>query len=56
MPEGLEQRYQYYTCAETAKVRSAGYNGEFTTLEEAIRDYVLNYLEVDPRGATEERK
>jgi len=54
MPDGLEQRYQYYTCAETVRLREEGYNEEFTALEEAIRDYVQNYLEKDPRGAVEE--
>jgi ADP-L-glycero-D-manno-heptose 6-epimerase len=54
MPDGLEKRYQYYTCAEMAKVRAAGYSREFMSLEEAIRDYILNYLEVDPRGTSEE--
>lgn len=53
MPEGLEKRYQYYTCAETSKIRTAGYERAFTPLEEAVRDYVRNYLEQDPRGETE---
>lgn len=54
MPDGLEKRYQYYTCAETEKLRSIGYDFEFTSLEDAIRDYVLNYLEEDSRGEAEE--
>jgi ADP-L-glycero-D-manno-heptose 6-epimerase len=54
MPEGLEKRYQYFTCAETAKMRNIGYERAFTSLEDSVRDYVLNYLEQDPRGESEE--
>jgi len=53
MPEGLEKRYQYYTCAETGKIRTVGYDSAFMPLEESIRDYVQNYLEQDPRGEAE---
>lgn len=52
MPEGLEKRYQYYTCAETARLRDAGFAGDCTSLEHAVRDYVQNYLEKDSRGET----
>lgn len=48
MPEGLEKRYQYYTCAETAKLRESGFTKECTSLEDAVRDYVQNYLDNDP--------
>lgn len=44
MPEHLRDRYQYYTCAEMGKLRSLGYNEETTTLEDAVRDYICNYL------------
>lgn len=44
MPEHLRDRYQYYTCAEMGKLRSLGYNEETTSLEEAVRDYICNYL------------
>jgi len=53
MPDGLEKRYQYYTCAQMDKLRSAGFEGRFLSLEEAIREYVVNYLEKDPRGEIE---
>ena len=49
MPEGLEQRYQYYTAADTSKLKASGFDCRFTPLEEAIRDYVVNYLEGGPR-------
>ena len=53
MPDGLEKRYQYYTCAQMDKLRSAGFEGRSLSLEEAIREYVVNYLEKDPRGEIE---
>ncbi len=53
MPDGLEKRYQYYTCADTPKMSGAGLTGGFSSLEEAVRDYVVNYLMKDPRGERE---
>jgi ADP-L-glycero-D-manno-heptose 6-epimerase len=44
MPETLRPRYQYYTCADTSKLRKAGFQGETTVLEAAVGDYVKNYL------------
>ena len=44
MPEHLRDRYQYYTCAEMDKLRSLGYDKEPMTLQEAVRDYICNYL------------
>ncbi len=44
MPESIRHQYQYYTCADIAKVRATGYETETTPLEEAVRDYVQNYL------------
>ncbi len=44
MPEDLRGRYQYYTCAEMKKLKKAGYNENFYSLEEGIKDYVQNYL------------
>ncbi len=43
MPESLRARYQYYTRADVAKLRRAGYQKPFTTLEVGIRDY-CSYL------------
>lgn len=45
MPEELKGKYQYYTKAEMDKIKFAGYNLKTTPLEEAIKDYVINYLE-----------
>jgi ADP-L-glycero-D-manno-heptose 6-epimerase len=44
MPESLQAKYQYYTCADITKLQAAGYNGTTYALSEAVRDYVQNYL------------
>lgn len=43
-PESIRASYQYFTQADLAKVRRAGYTRPFTSLEDAIEDYVGNYL------------
>lgn len=45
MPESLQKRYQYFTQAQMAKLQDAGYTKPFTSLEEGVKDYVVNYLE-----------
>jgi ADP-L-glycero-D-manno-heptose 6-epimerase len=44
MPESIRNTYQYLTCAETAKIRAAGYSEPVTSLEDAVNDYIRNYL------------
>lgn len=44
MPDDLKGKYQYYTQADIAKLRAAGYDKPFHSLEEGVRDYVQNYL------------
>lgn len=44
MPENLRDRYQYHTQAELRRIRDAGYTAEITPLDEAVADYVRNYL------------
>ncbi len=44
MPESIRGTYQYLTCAETAKIRAAGYDKAVTPVEEAVSDYIRNYL------------
>ena len=44
MPIEIKDKYQYYTKADISKLRSIGYNKEFTSLENAINDYIQNYL------------
>lgn len=44
LPEILRDKYQYFTQADTAKLRRAGYAKPFTSLEDAVKDYVKSYL------------
>jgi len=44
MPEAIRDRYQYFTEARLDRLRAAGYEGQFTSLEEGIGDYVRGYL------------
>lgn len=44
MPEVLRDKYQYRTQADMTKLRKAGYDREFTPLEDGVRDYVQSYL------------
>ena len=45
MPSAIRDKYQYYTQAEMGKLRAAGCSVEFHSLEEAVEDYVRNYLD-----------
>ena len=47
MPESIRNQYQYHTCAEMGKIRSAGFVEEITSLEDGVSDYVKNYLTPD---------
>ena len=48
-PAALRDQYQYFTEAEMAKLRSAGYRAPFHSIEDGVRDYVLKYLtQADP--------
>jgi ADP-L-glycero-D-manno-heptose 6-epimerase len=49
MPEHLQSKYQYYTCADITKLRGSGFTTEITPLAEAVRDYVQGYLVTDKR-------
>lgn len=44
-PADIRDKYQYFTEANMAKLRSVGYSKPFYTLEEGVKDYVENYLE-----------
>ncbi len=44
MPEILISKYQYHTQATVKKLRAAGYDHDFRSLEEGISDYVHEYL------------
>ncbi len=44
MPDSVKNQYQYFTQADISKIRKAGYKKEITSLENAVKDYVRNYL------------
>ncbi|RYG53521.1 MAG: ADP-glyceromanno-heptose 6-epimerase [Chitinophagaceae bacterium] len=44
MPEDIREKYQYFTEANMQKLRDAGYEDGFFSLEEGIRDYVQQFL------------
>jgi ADP-L-glycero-D-manno-heptose 6-epimerase len=44
IPEDIRGKYQYYTEANMEKLRKIGYNKDFTNVENAVNDYVNNYL------------
>jgi ADP-L-glycero-D-manno-heptose 6-epimerase len=43
-PVDIRDKYQYFTEADMNKIREAGYNEAFHTLEEGVGDYVGQYL------------
>jgi ADP-L-glycero-D-manno-heptose 6-epimerase len=45
MPEQIRRSYQYFTQSEVDRLRGAGYNGGFTTLEDAVGIYVKGFLD-----------
>lgn len=45
MPEQIRGSYQYFTESKVDRLHRAGYNGGFTTLEDAVRSYVGDYLD-----------
>mgnify|MGYP006416641985 CR=1 FL=1 len=45
MPESIRDKYQYHTLADVSKLHAAGCTAPFTPIEDAVRDYVQNYLE-----------
>lgn len=44
MPLDIREKYQYFTEADISKLRNAGYDRPFYTLEEGVKDYVKHYL------------
>ena len=49
MPEILRDKYQYFTEAMIKKLLSAGYKNHLFSLEDAVQDYVTQYLVPDQR-------
>ncbi|MCX7878979.1 MAG: ADP-glyceromanno-heptose 6-epimerase [Ignavibacteria bacterium] len=44
IPDNIRNQYQYYSKADITRIRNTGYTKEFTGLDDAVRDYVCNYL------------
>lgn len=44
-PEDIRDKYQYFTEARMEKLKAIGYPGNFTPLEDGIKEYVTLYLE-----------
>ncbi len=44
LPDHLADKYQYFTEANTSKLKNAGYSDPVSSLEDGINDYVKNYL------------
>ena len=49
MPEILRDKYQYFTQATIEKLRSQGFDHNLFSLEDAVHDYIRNYLVPDLR-------
>jgi len=47
MPTALVEKYQYFTEARMERLRAAGYQRPFTSLEEGVIKYVKDYLAKD---------
>ena len=43
-PKDIRDKYQYFTEADMNKLRQAGYDKDFYSLEEGLKDYVSNFL------------
>lgn len=46
-PENIRDRYQYFTEANMDRLRRAGYDKPFTTLEDGVTRYVNGFLNTD---------
>ena len=44
MPDDLRAAYQYYTRADLTRLRAAGYDAPFASVEAGVADYVRGYL------------
>jgi ADP-L-glycero-D-manno-heptose 6-epimerase len=49
MPANLRERYQYFTQADTTKLRQTGYTRPITPLADAVQDYVRHHLATGKR-------
>jgi ADP-L-glycero-D-manno-heptose 6-epimerase len=46
-PLDIRDKYQYFTEANMDKLKKAGYEKDFSSLEAGVEDYVRNYLKVN---------
>lgn len=44
MPANVRNQYQYFTQADLAKLKAAGWRGKLTSLNQSITDYIQHYL------------
>ena len=49
MPAAIRDQYQYFTQAEVSNLRRAGYEAPFTLLEDAVKQYVTQFLSAADR-------
>ncbi|MEK9965941.1 MAG: ADP-glyceromanno-heptose 6-epimerase [Rhodospirillaceae bacterium] len=47
MPDTVRNQYQYFTEARMDRLRAAGYDRPFTSLEDGVRSYVRDFLETN---------
>ena len=52
MPDHLQGKYQYYTCADLTKLQGVGWSQSCRPLEAAVDDYVRRYLASDAHLST----
>lgn len=46
-PDNIRDQYQYFTEADMSRLRAAGYDKPFTTLEDGVHAYIRDYLSTD---------
>ena len=46
-PVEIRAKYQYFTQANMDRIRAAGYDKPFTSLEDGVREYVTGFLDTD---------
>lgn len=44
MPEEIRNKYQYFTEADTTKIKLTGYDNKIMNVREGVTDYIKNYL------------
>jgi ADP-L-glycero-D-manno-heptose 6-epimerase len=47
IPDEIRDRYQYFTQADMGRLRAAGYDRPFQSVEEGVADYVSSHLGTD---------